>query len=522
MTPSKKEITTISHKESTSTRSERRPTATFHNKKINIVIAINKYTSESLVIRKKDTQSSNAAANMANIIQTASNSTITAVAQRATFIHNSPFKTMSVDHNKSDYLANNLHYNATNSFTQAVRVITSTENWDNSVSIDRAFSKPTPTMNRSSKHQVSTKTKEADFFNIKSNLTMHKTKMPIESDIKSTTVDHISKDKDSKTKQTDISRASASRNFQKMDKVTLTDARGSFTGSETTKTYTKTTIIYASRDTKMPKEAKNYTSSDVTTMIISTTTATISTTMVMTATATKDGNNIYTPKSIYRYHTLSWLSGDFTFSAPTSTTITTSSTILTAEPSTTDDSPEYIAPNIGVIIPETSSSVIIKFTQPSYSQMVQDDLLTARFVQSLPLLISHSLNISPDNVIITTISYLLDQDSGLVVSLAIPNDQVTNLQNLISNHTSILYSGNNSQLASLIDPSYFVASNQSFDHSEQSTAGTAGSSNGLSKNVLIAVCVSVGTVIYAIVAIVAYKVYKKQKNIKQAANPTAN
>lgn len=161
---------------------------------------------------------------------------------------------------------------------------------------------------------------------------------------------------------------------------------------------------------------------------------------------------------------------------------------------------------------ETSSSVIIKFTQPSYSQMVQDDLLTARFVQSLPLLISHSLNISPDNVIITTISYLLDQDSGLVVSLAIPNDQVTNLQNLIS--------GNNSQLASLIDPSYFVASNQSFDHSEQSTAGTAGSSNGLSKNVLIAVCVSVGTVIYAIVAIVAYKVYKKQKNIKQAANPT--
>lgn len=152
--------------------------------------------------------------------------------------------------------------------------------------------------------------------------------------------------------------------------------------------------------------------------------------------------------------------------------------------------------------------------------MVQDDLLTARFVQSLPLLVSHSLNISPDNVIITTISYLLDQDSGLVVSLAIPNDQVSNLQNLISNQTSILYSGNNSQLANLIDPSYFVVSNQSFGHSEQSTAGTDGSSSGLSKSVLIAVCVSVGTFIYAIVAVVVYKVYKKQKNIKQAANPT--
>lgn len=164
MTPSKKETTTISHKESTSTRSERRPTATFHNKKTNTAIAINKYTSKPLVIRKKDMQSSNAAANMANIIQTASNSTITAATQRATFIHNSPFKTMSVDHNNTDYLANNLHYNATNSFTHDVRVITLTENWDNSVSIDRAFSKPTPTMNRNSKHQVSTKTKEVDFF----------------------------------------------------------------------------------------------------------------------------------------------------------------------------------------------------------------------------------------------------------------------------------------------------------------------------------------------------------------------
>ncbi|KAG1052547.1 hypothetical protein G6F43_005322 [Rhizopus delemar] len=523
MTPSKKENTTVSHKEFTLTRSERRPTATFHNKKTNTVIFI-KYTAEPLIIRKKHMKSSNAAANMANLIQTASHSTITAVTQRATFIRNSPFKTTSVDHNDTDYLANNLHHNATNSFTHAVHVITSTENWDNSVSIDRTFSTHIPTRTRNSKHQMSTKTEEADFSNMESNLTMYKTKMPIGSDIKSasasTTVDHISKDKDSKTKQTDISRTSASRNFPKMDKVTLTDARGFFTGSETTENYTKATIIYASRDTKMPKEAKNYTSSDITTMITSTTTATISTTMIMTATATKDGNNIYTPKSTYRYHTLSWLSGDFTFSAPTSTTITTPSAILGAKPSNTDDSPEYIAPNIGVIIPETSSSVIIKFTHPSYSQMVQDDLLTARFVQSLPLLVSHSLNISPDNVIITTISYLLDQDSGLVVSLAIPNDQVSNLQNLISNQTSILYSGNNSQLANLIDPSYFVVSNQSFGHSEQSTAGTDGSSSGLSKSVLIAVCVSVGTFIYAIVAVVVYKVYKKQKNIKQAANPT--
>ncbi|EIE88614.1 hypothetical protein RO3G_13325 [Rhizopus delemar RA 99-880] len=492
MTPSKKENTTVSHKEIHLTRSERRPTATFHNKKTNTVIFI-KYTAEPLIIRKKHMKSSNAAANMANLIQTASHSTITAVTQRATFIRNSPFKTTSVDHNDTDYLANNLHHNATNSFTHAVHVITSTENWDNSVSVDRTFSTHIPTRTRNSKHQMSTKTEEADFSNMESNLTMYKTKMPIGSDIKSTsastTVDHI-------------------------------NARGFFTGSETTEDYTKATIIYASRDTKMPKEAKNYTSSDITTMITSTTTATISTTMIMTATATKDGNNIYTPKLTYRYHTLSWLSGDFTFSAPTSTTITTSSAILGAKPSNTDDSPEYIAPNIGVIIPETSSSVIIKFTHPSYSQMVQDDLLTARFVQSLPLLVSHSLNISPDNVIITTISYLLDQDSGLVVSLAIPNDQVSNLQNLISNQTSILYSGNNSQLANLIDPSYFVVSNQSFGHSEQSTAGTDGSSSGLSKSVLIAVCVSVGTFIYAIVAVVVYKVYKKQKNIEQAANPT--
>ncbi|KAG1143261.1 hypothetical protein G6F36_015446 [Rhizopus arrhizus] len=185
MTPSKKENTTVSHKEFTLTRSERRPTATFHNKKTNTVIFI-KYTAEPLIIRKKHMKSSNAAANMANLIQTASHSTITAVTQRATFIHNSPFKTTSVDHNDTDYLANNLHHNATNSFTHAVHVITSTENWDNSVSVDRTFSTHIPTRTRNSKHQMSTKTEEADFSNMESNLTMYKTKMPIGSDIKST------------------------------------------------------------------------------------------------------------------------------------------------------------------------------------------------------------------------------------------------------------------------------------------------------------------------------------------------
>lgn len=108
--------------------------------------------------------------------------------------------------------------------------------------------------------------------------------------------------------------------------------------------------------------------------------------------------------------------------------------------------------------------------------MVNDALLTAEFVQSLPVMISGSLNVSADDVIVVSItsaegkgdsnnkrrrdleSSESKSNSGVLVSMAIPSTHVPQLQQMVSSTDSSLYDSSNGQLASLIDSSYFVAS----------------------------------------------------------------
>jgi hypothetical protein len=109
---------------------------------------------------------------------------------------------------------------------------------------------------------------------------------------------------------------------------------------------------------------------------------------------------------------------------------------------------------------DTSSMVHMKFHTISYPEMVQDAILTAQFVQSLPVMISKSLSISVDDVIVVTITSGTTQkrdSGGVVVNLAIPSDDVADLQTLVSQTNSSLYSPSNGQLASLIDSSYAIS-----------------------------------------------------------------
>lgn len=118
----------------------------------------------------------------------------------------------------------------------------------------------------------------------------------------------------------------------------------------------------------------------------------------------------------------------------------------------------------------------MKFNYLSYPQMVNDALLTAEFVQSLPVMISGSLNVSADDVIVVSItsaegkgdsnnkrrrdleSSESKSNSGVLVSMAIPSTHVPQLQQMVSSTDSSLYDSSNGQLASLIDSSYFVTS----------------------------------------------------------------
>jgi hypothetical protein len=113
----------------------------------------------------------------------------------------------------------------------------------------------------------------------------------------------------------------------------------------------------------------------------------------------------------------------------------------------------------------------MKFNQLSYNQMVQDAVLTAQFVQALPVMISNSLSITADDVIVVTITSAQSTSkrrkrdastSGVIVSMAVPGDNVNTLQNMVSQQNSSLYSSNNGQLALLIDPSYFVKNNGNY------------------------------------------------------------
>jgi hypothetical protein len=97
--------------------------------------------------------------------------------------------------------------------------------------------------------------------------------------------------------------------------------------------------------------------------------------------------------------------------------------------------------------------------------MVSNSVLTAQFVQSVPVLFSKVLNCSLDDIIVQSIvasqptSRKRDTgSSGVILAMALPNTQVTPLQNLVSNTNSALYASDNGQLPSLIDKSYAISS----------------------------------------------------------------
>ena len=205
-------------------------------------------------------------------------------------------------------------------------------------------------------------------------------------------------------------------------------------------------------------------------------------------TTTADSNKADTPKTTLADNTptASETATSKDRGPGTDTTIVSTTTTNAAVDSTpthdVQSLPQYIAPNVNAIIPSSSSLARMRFKYIPYSDLVKDAVLTAQFVQSLPVMLSNSLGITADDVIVVSItsadnnsatssttgasdkrkrSFLQKRDaneSGIVVSIAIPSDRVDSLQTLINEPASSLYSSSNGQLASLIDSSYPVRS----------------------------------------------------------------
>lgn len=92
--------------------------------------------------------------------------------------------------------------------------------------------------------------------------------------------------------------------------------------------------------------------------------------------------------------------------------------------------------------------------------------MTAQLVQELPVMLANALDTSADNVIVVSITHSTvastkkrsdtSSNSGIMVSIAIPKTDVTELQTLVTNTSSALYDSNNGQLPTFIDRSFPV------------------------------------------------------------------
>lgn len=207
----------------------------------------------------------------------------------------------------------------------------------------------------------------------------------------------------------------------------------------------------------------------------------------------------------------------------------------------------------------TSDVVHLKFNYLSYVRMVEDYMLTAQFVQALPPIFSKALNINVDDVIVVTITSAnppgggqkrdISTTSGVIVAIAVPNQQVSSLSQLVQNRSSLLYSASNGQIVSLIDNQYPVTgklvyrrggghwcslswlgsqdvndpntSQQSSgsgntDGGGESSSGSSQSgTGGLSRNAIIGIAVAAGVVCYAAATVGAVTAYRRHRRRQQ-------
>lgn len=141
--------------------------------------------------------------------------------------------------------------------------------------------------------------------------------------------------------------------------------------------------------------------------------------------------------------------------------------------------PFLVSPNIehhlfiylnSCILIARSEVTFIKLNEISYSALLSNAVMTASLVQELPVLISKALDISIDSVIVVSITGASNVNArkrsdsganGVVVAVAIPDENVDELKIIIKSPNSTLYSPSNGQLPTFIDRNYPVTNGKS-------------------------------------------------------------
>ncbi|OZJ05828.1 hypothetical protein BZG36_00941 [Bifiguratus adelaidae] len=328
--------------------------------------------------------------------------------------------------------------------------------------------------------------------------------------------------------------------------VTVTSASSTSQDTSTTQPFTNTqTEIPMSSSSSVPPIQ---TSSQSSVQTLSTPVTPATTSSVDPAISTNFPQSTSVSVSVYQYSSLTWLPSSMDLTAVPAV-VASSSVAQMSSASMTNAAqviPQFITPNTNVAIPSNSVSVSMKFDAISYAQMVQDPVLAAQVISQFPTIIANSLGISPSDVVILSISSAdlsgsqsmnmkrrglvpRQATTGIIVTFAIPSDQVNNLQAQIQNpQSSLRSSATSGQLGQLVDPSYSLTTTVPNDPSQGkvpsvndpntqsstnggSSASGSGTTGGVSRGVIIGVAVAGCTFLYAGMTTLVIRHYRKKK-----------
>ncbi|CEP16213.1 hypothetical protein [Parasitella parasitica] len=341
--------------------------------------------------------------------------------------------------------------------------------------------------------------------------------------------------------------------------TTTTATTTATTSTATTSTDEEPTLITTSKETPSSSFTEDETAPTFTAQTSdeeNVTSTDESSSMTSSATTTSTTESSTTIPSVTEPSTTATSTTTSSTSVSTTTTSsasTTASSITTADDasstsSSEEDLPQYITPNLNAIIPDTSQVTFIKFNGISYAKLVSDALLTAQMVQEIPVMLGDALETSADNVIVVSIqkaaasvsrkrsdaSSSSSSNGGVMVSVAIPKNEVNELQALITNSSSPLYDSKNGQLPTYIDRSYPITAkavvntgngpqaladpNGDPNHADQSSQDGSqggGGGNRLPKGGIIGICVGVGVCVYAAATVAGVYVYRKRRQRRE-------
>ncbi|KAL1921055.1 uncharacterized protein VTP21DRAFT_11690 [Calcarisporiella thermophila] len=244
-----------------------------------------------------------------------------------------------------------------------------------------------------------------------------------------------------------------------------------------------------------------------------------------------------------------WLPETVQFS-PTTTANTAGPTeVSTSSQPASRQLPDAIIPNPHASMPAGSSAVTMKLNIIPYEQVCRDSTLAAQIVNFLPNDLAVGLNVPMSKIVVLSISDATnggkrrkrammkreinlensDNEGGILVTMAVPKEVVGNLDRVLKDRSSSLYTNPNGKLTQFFDSSFslvikdsqdkppiFVGNNNSATTDSSLRSGQP-EAEGVSDNKGLVIGVSVAAAVAAYIGLTAIIItaYKRRRRLRK-------